>query len=147
MTEHKLTQRQQAILDFVDTEYARTGLGLTVREIQAGAGLSSTSVVSYNVKKLAPWGLLHWEPEISRSIRPVKATEPETIFEGQFYWKDTDFYCYVSDAEDEDGEYKSQYSLMEDDGANEFFEFLIDKIAGRHGKLVFEETPYSEGTA
>ena len=73
----KLTQRQAAILDFVRAELEQVGRSPTIREIRDACGISSTSVVDYNVGKMEGLGVLTREPEISRSIRPVKAAEPE----------------------------------------------------------------------
>ena len=63
-----LSQRQQKILAFVDDFLDRRGYPPTVRDIQAGCAVSSTSVVDYNLKALEKMGLLHRRREISRGL-------------------------------------------------------------------------------
>ncbi len=51
-----LSPRQQAIVDFIRRFFADNGYPPTVRDIQAGCGISSTSVVDYNLNLLEKSG-------------------------------------------------------------------------------------------
>jgi len=67
----QLSERQQKILDFV-TEYVDdNGYPPSIREIGQAADISSTSVVSYNLKKLEKLGHISRDREISRGIKVV----------------------------------------------------------------------------
>ncbi|NOZ06733.1 MAG: repressor LexA [Chloroflexi bacterium] len=64
-----LSERQEQILQFI-REYARKeGRPPTVREIGSAVGISSTSVVDYNLNALAKKGYLTRNPHVSRGIR------------------------------------------------------------------------------
>ncbi len=64
----KLRQRQQAILRFIEDFLDENGYPPTVRDIQDGCGISSTSVVDYNLKGLVNKGFLRRSKEVSRGI-------------------------------------------------------------------------------
>ena len=64
----KLSQRQQQILDFTREFISEHHFPPTVRDIQAGCGISSTSVVDYNLQILHREGYLRRLPEVSRGI-------------------------------------------------------------------------------
>jgi repressor LexA len=65
----KLSERQVKILDFID-EYLRDyGYPPTIREIGKAAGISSTSVVKYNLEKLEGWGYLQRRKDAARGLR------------------------------------------------------------------------------
>ena len=67
--------RTQAILDFIRKFKASEHMAPTVREIQAGCGLSSTSVVAFQLDMLEERGALKRRPRTSRSITlPEEAT-------------------------------------------------------------------------
>ena len=48
----------------------------TVRELQAAAGLSSTSVTAYWLRKLRADGLVEWDASKARSFRVVHHEAP-----------------------------------------------------------------------
>ena len=65
----KLSERQRRILRFIESFTFAHGYPPTIREIGKEVGISSTSVVSYNLKKLAREGFLDRQTEVSRGIR------------------------------------------------------------------------------
>jgi repressor LexA len=66
--ESKLSHRQQRIRQFIERFMADRGYPPTIRDIQSGCGISSTSVVDYNLNILEREGYLRRHPEISRGI-------------------------------------------------------------------------------
>ncbi len=65
-----LSDKQQRILQFVETFIEDHDYPPSIRDIQQGCDISSTSVVDYNLKRLAERGLLRLGHEgLSRSIR------------------------------------------------------------------------------
>lgn len=69
-----LTDRQQAILDFIRSFSAKTKYPPTIREIGKSVGISSTSVVNYNLNVLEKQGLIARDKTISRGIKLVGET-------------------------------------------------------------------------
>lgn len=73
---HKLSERQQAILIFIEDHIRRMGYPPTIREIGAATEISSTCVTSYNLDQLIAWGYLaktSWQPRTLRVlIKPPK---------------------------------------------------------------------------
>jgi repressor LexA len=65
----RLSKRQQRILEFVNEYLADNGYPPSIREIGAAAGISSTSVVSYNLRRLEEAGYISREPDVSRGLR------------------------------------------------------------------------------
>lgn len=65
----KLRPRQQQMLDFIRRYRREHGYPPTLREIGAAVGISSTSVVNYNLERLEAMGLLVRHPETSRGLR------------------------------------------------------------------------------
>lgn len=63
-----LSVRQQRILGFIRRFSEHHGYPPTVRDILRGCGVSSTSVVSYNLEVLEKKGYINRHPEISRGI-------------------------------------------------------------------------------
>lgn len=63
-----LSSRQQRIIDFIRRFLADRQYPPTIRDIVAGCGISSTSVVNYNLKILAREGYLRHHPEVSRGL-------------------------------------------------------------------------------
>ena len=63
-----LSPRQQQIIDFVHQFYQEKGYPPTVRDIVGGCGMSSTSVVDYNLDILENKGYLRRHAGISRGI-------------------------------------------------------------------------------
>lgn len=66
-----LSRRQQAILDFIETFLDENDYPPTIRDIQAELGISSTSVVDYNLKVLESHNLIRRNRNISRGIELV----------------------------------------------------------------------------
>ncbi len=63
-----LSVRQQRIVDFIYGFLLDNGYPPTVRDIQSGCGISSTSVVDYHLKVLEKEGHIRRHPEVSRGI-------------------------------------------------------------------------------
>jgi repressor LexA len=63
-----LSERQQAILDFMRDFMAEHDYPPSIRDIQLGCGISSTSVVDYNLKALERAGFIRRDREVSRAI-------------------------------------------------------------------------------
>jgi len=63
-----LSSKQQQIIDFLRRFLADRQYPPTIRDIVVGCGLSSTSVVNYNLKILEKEGYIRRQPEVSRGI-------------------------------------------------------------------------------
>ncbi len=66
-----LSERQQKIYEFINKFMREKGRPPTIREIGGHVGISSTSVVNYNLNILAREGLIQREKEVSRGLRVV----------------------------------------------------------------------------
>ncbi|MBI63875.1 MAG: repressor LexA [Chloroflexi bacterium] len=64
-----LSVRQKKIIDFIEKWFAEYDYAPSVRDIQIGCEISSTSVVQYNLEKLKKIGILKNHSEVSRSLR------------------------------------------------------------------------------
>jgi len=64
----ELSSKQQQIIDFVRRFWVERGYPPTIRDIVSGCGISSTSVVDYNLNILAREGYIRRHPEVSRGI-------------------------------------------------------------------------------
>ena len=64
----KLSERQQLILSFIEEFIEEHDYPPTVRDIQNGCDISSTSVVSYNLDRLKEGGFLNRHSEVSRGL-------------------------------------------------------------------------------
>jgi repressor LexA len=73
----KLRPRQQQMLDFIRRYQREHGYPPTLREIGAAVGISSTSVVNYNLERLEALGFLVRNRETSRGLRLVEPEEPD----------------------------------------------------------------------
>lgn len=67
----KLSSRQQKIIDFVHSFWVERSYPPTVRDIVSGCGISSTSVVDYNLDILEREGYIRRHPGISRGIELI----------------------------------------------------------------------------
>jgi repressor LexA len=69
---------RQRILDFIKDFIGRHGYPPSIRDIQRGCNISSTSVVAYHLKALEEQGLLQRDREVSRGLglRGVAVAEP-----------------------------------------------------------------------
>ncbi len=65
----KLSERQQSILSFIEEFIEEHNYPPTVRDIQNGCDISSTSVVSYNLDRLKEGGFLNRDSEVSRGLK------------------------------------------------------------------------------
>ena len=63
-----LSSKQQKIIDFIHQFLVDRSYPPTVREIVSGCGISSTSVVDYNLNILEQEGYIRRHPEVSRGI-------------------------------------------------------------------------------
>ncbi len=68
-----LTPRQQEILDFLRSYIEEHDYPPSIRDIQEGCNISSTSVVDYNLRKLEEKGYIRRDREISRGIELLGA--------------------------------------------------------------------------
>jgi repressor LexA len=71
-----LSPKQRNIIDFVNRFWSKNSYPPTVRDIQNGCGISSTSVVDYNLDILEREGYIRRHPGISRGIELV--SQPAT---------------------------------------------------------------------
>jgi len=76
-----LSPRQEQILEFVREYHTDRSYMPSVREIQVGCALSSTSVVDYNLRILEREGHLRRSPDISRAIELVGEERETSIVE------------------------------------------------------------------
>ena len=65
---NQLSAKRQQIVDFILQFMEERGYPPTVRDIQGGCGISSTSVVDYHLKVLEKEGHIRRDPEVSRGI-------------------------------------------------------------------------------
>ncbi len=72
-SEHRITDRQREVFDFIRDEFEARGYGLTFREVCARFGWTSPNSASVHLKRLKTYGLVTWEPNASRTIRPTEA--------------------------------------------------------------------------
>jgi len=64
----KLSERQQMIMSFIENFIEEHDYPPTIRDIQNGCNISSTSVVAYNLDKLKDGGQLNRHSEVSRGL-------------------------------------------------------------------------------
>jgi repressor LexA len=64
-----LSPKQERIINFVTEFLDDKGYPPTIRDIAAGCGISSTSVVAYNLNKLEQAGYIRRHSDISRGIK------------------------------------------------------------------------------
>src|SRR5947209_6332819 len=64
----KLSTKQDRILAYMRQFMDENSYPPSIRDIQAGCGISSTSVVDYNLKALEKLGLIRRDREVSRAI-------------------------------------------------------------------------------
>jgi len=72
----KMSERQRRILQFLERFIGEHGYPPSIRQIQTALGLSSTSVVDYNLDLLEKRGLIRRQPRSSRSITLVEGPAP-----------------------------------------------------------------------
>jgi repressor LexA len=69
MAKRKLTERQRRILDHIQRFTVENGYPPSIRQIGKAVGISSTSVVNYNLNRLVDEGYLDRDQNVSRGIR------------------------------------------------------------------------------
>ena len=72
MDEH-LSERQQKIIEFLAEYIQANGYPPSIREIGAAAGISSTSVVSYNLRRLEERGYISRDRDVSRGLKLTRS--------------------------------------------------------------------------
>lgn len=73
-----LSLRQQKILDFIRRYSHEHGFPPTIREIGEDVGISSTSVVNYNLNVLVKKNHIERDSNVSRGLRLVESFEHQT---------------------------------------------------------------------
>ncbi len=79
-----LSERQQQIYNFMTRFSQEKGRPPTIREIGKAVGISSTSVVNYNLNILERAGLIAREKQVSRGLRVTGGNGKTHIPEGGF---------------------------------------------------------------
>ncbi len=79
--EKRLSKRQEKILDFLGEYIDDNGYPPSIREIGAATGISSTSVVSYNLKRLEEGGHISRDKEVSRGLKLASASQAQIASE------------------------------------------------------------------
>ncbi|TET85598.1 MAG: repressor LexA [Anaerolineales bacterium] len=69
MAKGKLSERQRRMLEFIERFIVESGYPPSIREIGKAVGISSTSVVNYNLNRLVKEGYLARDKNVSRGIR------------------------------------------------------------------------------
>ena len=78
-TSKTLSPKQQAIFAFIRDFIREHDYPPSIRDIQDGCGISSTSVVDYNLKALERQGMIKRDREVSRAIELVGRVRMRTI--------------------------------------------------------------------
>ena len=76
----KRSLRQERMLKFIRDFMAENGLPPTVRDIQKACGISSTSVVDYNLRLMQRDGYLRRRPDVARGIELLDEDGKTTSF-------------------------------------------------------------------
>ncbi len=79
MAKGKLSERQRSIIAYIRDFSRDKGYPPTIREIGQHAGISSTSVVNYNLNKLEKDGYLTRDLKVSRGVRLVDGASSRTL--------------------------------------------------------------------
>ncbi len=74
-----LSNRQQAILDYIKDSIKSNGYPPSVREIGQAVGLKSSSTVHAHLVHLEEKGLLRKDPSKPRALIPIPDPEPENV--------------------------------------------------------------------
>jgi repressor LexA len=69
MAKRALSERQRRILDYLQDFTVKSGYPPSIRQIGKAVGISSTSVVNYNLNRLVEEGYLDRDQKVSRGIR------------------------------------------------------------------------------
>ena len=76
----KLSEKQESILEYIGDFLDDNRYPPTVRDIQYGCGISSTSVVDYNLRILQREGFINRQSDVSRGIELVGHTSRNESF-------------------------------------------------------------------
>lgn len=79
MAKQELTDRRQAILDFIVRHTQEHGYPPTVREIGKEVGLTSSSSVHFHLRALERAGLVQRDGSLTRALRPTNAPARPTL--------------------------------------------------------------------
>lgn len=79
----ELSYRQRQILDFIRDYTRRNGYPPSIRQIASKVGITSTSVVDYNLNVLEREGYIRRDPETSRGIEMMERTVVEVPILGR----------------------------------------------------------------
>jgi repressor LexA len=79
--EKRLSKRQERILEFLGEYIDDNGYPPSIREIGVAAGISSTSVVSYNLRRLEERGYISRDKEVSRGLKLASAAQAQRASE------------------------------------------------------------------
>ena len=74
-----LSDKQRKIIEFIGDFIHRHSYPPSVREVLKGGGISSTSVVAYNLNLLEREGYIARDKEISRGIRLLKGVDGQPV--------------------------------------------------------------------
>jgi repressor LexA len=74
-----MSERQQRMLQFIRQFTRENRYPPTIREIGQAAGISSTSVVNYNLNILEEKGMINRDRTISRGIRLVESRDEQVV--------------------------------------------------------------------
>ncbi len=77
----RLSDRQRRILEFLGMYVEENGYPPSIREIGAAAGISSTSVVSYNLRRLEEKGYITRDRDVSRGLKLVSTARTRVMKE------------------------------------------------------------------
>jgi repressor LexA len=72
----ELSEKQRRMVDFICNFWAENNFSSSVRDIVAGCGLSSTSVVDYNLRILEKKGIIRRHKDVSRGIEVPSFARP-----------------------------------------------------------------------
>ena len=79
---NRLSDKQQSIINFIRRFLKDNSYPPTIRDIQTGCKISSTSVVDYNLNILERKGYVRRHSEVSRGIKLLKrTTTPDTMMQ------------------------------------------------------------------
>lgn len=81
MNMKRLSEKQRHIISFIDRFISDREYPPSIREIQSGCKISSTSVVDYNLRILEERGIIERHADVSRGIRMLhrESTSGDTI--------------------------------------------------------------------
>lgn len=79
-----LSEKQTRMLDFIKIFSLESGYPPTIREIGEAVGISSTSVVNYNLNVLQREGLIFRDRTVSRGIKLVEGAKSKKIYTSNF---------------------------------------------------------------